>query len=648
MVTGFPEQRPGRDPNLSAVSSNGEGPTHAMSGRWKYGMAVFAITFAVFSTGLDHEFLNWDDGGLVAGATEIRSLNADSVYRIISTFLNSNYTPLERLSYALDYRVWGMDPFGFCLTNILLHSLNSALVFILALQLLAQAFPDRGAATADHGAVRCWSAACAALAFGIHPLRVESVTWIAERRDVLSLFWLLVTVLLHLRAIAAPEGFSRRSWLRMGSWLAFVCSVLSKAAGVTLPVVLLLMDFYPLRRCSLGSPDRWWLVRCVVEKIPWFLLALVAGLVAVWGQSSRGAMIHPEVYPWAARGLNACVAIVFYAHHWLVPWPLYPVYPTAPRQVSLFEDPVFLSVGLVCLLGWGSLRIARSRPGVCVVWWSYFVMILPFTGLLQAGNPFAADRYTYLATIPFCLLVGGMLYEFFVAHGLRMARAALAWTLLALAGWSVLTLRQIPVWQNSLVFWPHVLGGAPNEFNPLNNYSTALMGAHQPYLACVMARETTRAKPRWDVGWHNLGVALSVTGRGEAAVSALRRALGLNPSAADTHLALAKVLFRQGDAMGARQHAFASLRNQVTTDGFITLALVLHGSGEPGLARKYLAAAILAGDSDGWLVWAEILAGEGRLEEAQSLLNTGYQKTRDPRFLELKSRLAGPRGVEKR
>jgi len=663
------------------------------------GLLVFAVTFALFSPGLSHDFLNWDDTGLVVNAREIQSLKMDAIVRMFSSYCASNYTPLERLSYAIDYQLWGMEASGFCLTNILLHSINTFLLFLLAFQIFSRAFADPHSRIASHctGNTRlCLAAGCAALAFGIHPLRVESVTWIAERRDVLSLFWCLLCVLFYLKWVEAPTGSSGRSWLGLTTWIFFACSLLSKAVGVTLPLVLLLLDFYPLRRFAFSRGSlarifhhsqkmisRCWmgirgrgaiycarvggggrnelrpyekiyeicrpgpLGRCILEKIPYVALSLAAGWVAILGQSHRGAVISMDAYPWSARIPNAFVAIAFYAHKWVFPFPLHPIYSKAPRDTSFFEPDVLLSMMLMVLISAWSISSIRRRPGLVVAWWSYVIMIMPFTGLLQVGNPFAADRYTYFSMIPFAILMGSGLCHL-PGHASsvagmaipKMARGLIIGVVsIALGGWGVLTVRQIDIWRDSLVFWPYVQQEVPNEFNPLNNYSTTLIKHGDYFLAYVMLRETTRLRPRWDVGWYNYGIASTLTGREEQAIRAFRQNLRLNPWAGDAHLALGNLLFIKHEIMEARRHYFASLQDQMTADCLTHLAMALYETRQPELAIKYLSWAAMERHPRAYLVWARILMSQSQTTEAISILRLGYDMTHDPEIRDLHTKL---------
>ncbi len=611
---------------------------------------VFAITFCLFSPALEYDFVNWDDPFLVIDNAQIRGLGMDSVVGMFSSLCTSNYTPLERLSYAVDYCVWGMNPWGFHFTNILLHAFNAVLVYILAWRIFSIAFLGVWGLEERKNPKGDWrktlSVSCAALAFAIHPLRVESVVWISERRDVLSLFFLLLCTLLYLRTCLSSVNATQVTWKqsrdRIITWFLFVCALLSKANGVMLPLVFLLLDFYPLKRFSLSREEFRSFSKCLLEKIPYLIVSLVMGGVAIWAQSQRGAMVSLENYHWSDRLVNACVALVFYVQKWVFPWPLFPLYASFSRKVSFFNPAVFLSAIWVSLVSIYVTWIARRKAEVTVVWWSYVMMILPFTGLLQAGNQSAADRYTYLSTIPFALLLGAslnslLMMSFSKGKGIRMIGIGFCGVLLC--GWAFLTARQIPIWQNPISLWEYAIQEVPHEFLALNNYSTALIGSGKFYLATVTSRVTTRVRPYWDVGWYNHGIALSLSGRSEEAIRVLQRALQLNPGAGETHLTLGNLLFLKGDVIEARRHYFASLQDQWTTKQLTNLAIALHATKQSQLALKYLCWAVLEKDPQAYVIWAKILVSQARIEEARALLRLGYRSTHDPAIHELELKL---------
>lgn len=639
---------------------------------------VLIVTFAVFAPSLGHEFLNWDDDHLVVENAGIRQLNPEGVTVLFTSYCVGNYTPLERLSLALDFRLWGMEPWGFHFTNNLLHALNTALFFILALRIFTCAFgTERSPA-----AIR-WSAAIAALAFALHPLRVESVVWISERRDVLALFFLLLCVLCHWESVVSDNP-GKRSLCRMGAWMLFLASLLSKASGVTLPVVLLLLDFYPLSRFGFSSMKggrgenepsaprgvtrpTFGLFCCVREKIPFFVLSLIFGLIAIRGQTGRGTMLSLDVYPWASRLANSFAAVVFYVEKWILPFHLDPIYPPAPHNASLVAWPWIGCAAWVVLVTWFVTWRARKHPAPAVAWWSYLVMILPFTGVLQAGTQGAADRYTLLATIPFALVLGAAVRNAGQvtppgastvepddtskpgkpASNTAPTPRGVTWpatippapaVFILLLVWTGLTFQQMSYWKDSLTFWECVLTHNPHGFNPLNSNGAALMADGRPCQARVMFREVTRWNPRWSVGWQNLGMADARTRREDQAVAMFEKALaldvGMGAICGDAHFALADIAMKRQRFDAARRHLFMAVQDGYTAERLRNLGLALEGTGQTRLALKYVARAAQQGDVMAFVMGVGILERHGRYAEALSWLEHGYGQTRDRQLLD--------------
>src|SRR6266850_2866730 len=245
---------------------------------------VALITFVVFSPALRNGFVNWDDFETIVENQNFRGFTWSHLRWMFTTFHLGHYQPLSWLTFSLDYLLWGVEPFGYHLTNILLHSANALLFYFVTRRLLAIAAPISNAV------VLHLAAGFSALIFAIHPLRVESVAWATERRDVLSGFFLLLTVLSYLKAVG-PE-MSRTGW---GRWIAvsavlYVLSLLSKASGMTLPLVLVVLDVYPLRRLG-GGVGKWFgggVRRVWLEKLPFFIAAVATGAVALTAQQRAG------------------------------------------------------------------------------------------------------------------------------------------------------------------------------------------------------------------------------------------------------------------------------------------------------------------------------------------------------------------------
>ena len=429
-------------------------------------------------------------------------------------------------------------------------------------------------------------ATVAALLFAVHPLRVESVAWVTERRDVVSGVFSMLTLLAWLRAVEREPRARRWYWVSVA---LFACALLSKALIVPLPVVLLVLDVYPLRR--LGGAQGWWSPgarRVYAEKAPFAVLAAVAAVIAFVAIVRLGNMAPLERLGLPERLAVSVFGLAFYLWKTLLPVGLSPLYGF-PARVDLAAPRYLLSfavVGLVSLLA----VVARHRaPWLAAAWIVYVVTLLPVVGILQNGPQIAADRYTYLACLPWALLIGGA-----VAVALRRAarkgrEAALALavaTVLLVVGLEGLTVNQIAAWRDSLTLWRHAVRVDPSNALAHNNLGAALLEAGRPDEAIdafknavdwlplslresranvffklgtllqqqgdldgaeLRYRETLALDPNHALAWNNLGVVLALRGKFDEALQAFRNSLAAIPDyaeACDNARRAAKILGR--------------------------------------------------------------------------------------------------------
>src|SRR5881396_482688 len=291
--------------------------------RWLVPLLVVLCTLAAFLPTLQNHFVNWDDDKNFLDNPYYRGLAWTQLRWMWTTHLG-HYIPLTWMTFGLDYLLWGMNPLGYHLTNLLLHSANGVVFFFVVCRILARALPG----LSERGHALAVSAGVAALVFAIHPLRVESVAWVTERRDVLSGLFYLVAILLYLRAC---EGMARgRGWY----WLSvavFVCALLSKSMVVNLPIVLLILDVYPLRR--LGGFVGWWCGparRVYVEKIPFVFLAAAASAVALMAQLSVHTVTSLAQLSVPGRLAVSAYGLSFYLWKTVAPMNLSPLYELPP------------------------------------------------------------------------------------------------------------------------------------------------------------------------------------------------------------------------------------------------------------------------------------------------------------------------------
>lgn len=495
---------------------------------WLPPLIVACVCFLCLLPSLGNGFVNWDDEVNFLLNPHYRGLSGSHL-RWMFTHTAGHYIPITWMTLGADHVLWGMDPRGYHLTSLLWHTANALLFYFLALRLLRRALPDAPKLR--------WGAAAAALFFAIHPLRVESVAWVTERRDVVSAFFFLLSVLFYLRM---AEGPARRRWWVL-SVACFALSLLSKTMGMALPFVLLLLDAYPLRRLQGWRP---W-----IEKIPFFVLALAGAAVTAVTQGNVGAFL--DEYCIADRINQPGYRICFYIWKTAAPLALWPLYPFTPGSGLL--EPRFA----ICLVAAASAtfllwRGRRRWPAGIAAWLSFIVLIAPVIGVLQAGPHFAADRYTYLACLPFALLVGGGVLK-------RPWGAALAGVLLV--GLGLLTVRQTRIWKDSIALWSHVIEHDPS--NATAYYNRALAREAQRDFAGAAAdyTEAVRYNPRHDTAYLNRGNVRLSLGDPQGAQDDYTRAIQVDSrGGAAGYFNRGNLKFQMGDKRGAVEDYTEALR----------------------------------------------------------------------------------------
>lgn len=437
---------------------------------------IFAGAFAAFAPAIGGGFLNWDDTENFVANPHYRGLDLATLRWIFTAVHMGHYIPVTWLTFAGDHLLWGMDPRGYHLTSVLVHALNAVLVYLVAARLIGAV--STPLTPPSETAVRL-GAGLAALLWALHPLRVESVAWITERRDVVSGCFALVAVLIYVRAAgrAGPDGRLHRGlyWAAVG---AFLLAAFAKSIVVGLPLILLVLDVYPLRRLPFPSgalrTGPWWrsaLRLAVVEKLPFLAVAgLAAGsMLAIgfrWGiLAPLGAETLPE------RLALTVHSLVFYLGKTLWPWPLSPLY-TLYRPVSPLATRYLLATLLVVGLTVTVWALRRRWPAGLAAWIVYAAALLPASGIFPNGPQLAADRYSYLPGVAWAVLGGAAVPWAWRARrdgrlGGPVARAAGAGALVLLLGLTVLTERQITIWRDSVTLWRHAAWADPDSDVPI-------------------------------------------------------------------------------------------------------------------------------------------------------------------------------------
>ncbi len=530
------------------------------------------VTGLTFLPSLRNGFV-WDDLSNLVNNPAYRGIGWAQLRWMATSVHMGHYIPLTRLTFALDYTVWGMDPVGYHLTNVLLHAVNAALFYLVALRLLTWA-------TALSGAPGRLGALVAALFFALHPLRAESVAWVTERRDVLAGGWFLVTVLTYLRACETTGA--RRRWSLAASVVAHFLALASKSIVMTVPVVLFLLDVYPLRRLP-GGPPAWWRrsVRGVwVEKLPYALLSLGAAIVASYAQLIVKSL---GTYPWSARVAIASYGLAFYLVKTVLPLRLSPLYevpvPLDPLELR-FLGSLLGVIGITVTL----VLLRRRWPAGLAAWIYYVVMLAPVTGLVvRAGFQLAADRYSYLGCLGWAVLIGAGVGAIARGRERGVVRPSLArlfgWAVAGgLVGLAALTWRQVEVWHDEERLWSHAVAVTPRCALCHNNLGAALAQRGAPASALPHFEQAVAVRPDRIEVRDSLGLVLAELGRFPEAIVRYQEVLAQRPTAIETRMHLAAALlqsWRAGEAIEQLERVLAQNPEA--------------GSARLGLIRAYLA-----------------------------------------------------------
>jgi protein O-mannosyl-transferase len=513
-------------------------------------LCLASITWIAFGQTLGHEFLNLDDPEYVLENPQVREgLTLHGVAWAFSHKVAGNWHPLTMMTHMVDCQLYGLKATGHHFNNVLLHTVAAVLLFLVLQQMT--------------GAL--WPSAFVAAVFAIHPLRVESVAWIAERKDVLSGVFFMLTLAAYLRHVRKP---SFASYLLVA--VVFALGLMSKPMLVTLPFVLLLLDYWPLHRFAVQASENndvkslHWLDRqsipgkLIWEKIPLLLLSVIScGIVLIIQEE---AMSSIELIPFWVRVYNALVSCVIYICQMFWPAKLALFYPYPSGAVSGWA--LVFAVAILLIVTYSAWALRKHGPYLITGWLWYLIMLLPVIGLVQVGAQARADRYTYLPQIGLYLTATWAIMD--LSASWRHRREILG--ILAIAVIMVLTWRariQTLYWKNSESIWTRTLAVTSNNAFAHQSLGYVLLKDGQVDDAISHLQEALKIWPDFRGGrtnpenarvHDNLGIAFSAKGLVGEAISHYQRALQLRPDYADVHGRLASALWRQGEIDQAIAH----------------------------------------------------------------------------------------------
>jgi len=533
-----------------------------MRDRLVIAVALAAVTLLVYWPVGTCGFISFDDPTYVTNNPHVlEGVSREGVWWAFTATYAGNWHPLTWLSHMLDGQLYGIDPRGHHFSSLAIHTANVLLLFLLLTRMTG--------AVGRSGFV--------AALFALHPLHVESVAWVAERKDVLSAFFWFLTMLLYAGYVAKP-GIARY----LSVVLAFAAGLMAKPMLVTLPCVLLLMDYWPLGRFRRGAGRESSIRRAVLEKIPLFALAAVSSGITLYAQQQGEAVMSLERMPVTFRIVNALVGWVSYIGKMCWPHDQAIIYPLDPAMPAWWGIAAGVGLTAVTFLAW---RDAERRPYLIVGWLWFIGTLVPVIGLVQVGSQALADRYSYIPFVGLFIMAAYGVPD--LVERWRLPRHVLTGgAFIILAVCALATRHQLGYWRDSYTLFRHAvsvtgdnylaqneLGVAlakqgnydeaflhfqesirisPTYVNPYYNWGVALMELGRPGEAIGLLGEAVRLKPDFIGAYNNLGVALFKTGRVDEAIRSFSEALRLDPGNANARENLATCLQMRGTALPGR------------------------------------------------------------------------------------------------
>ena len=594
---------------------------------------LVGVVWIAFGQTLHHEFVNYDDDSYVyANPRIINGLTPGNVQWAFTHVHAANWHPLTTISHMLDCQLYGLPPFGHHLTNILFHAAAAILLFFALRQLTihGRVRPPGAPKTADASTVRSyqvWASAFVAALFAVHPLRVESVAWVAERKDVLSGVFFMLTLLAYARYARGDRfALGRYITVLVFSALGLMC----KPTLVTLPFVLLLLDYWPLRRTeksdARGHRRMAW-SPLIVEKIPLFVLSAASCVATILAQKEAFAPIR--AVPLQERLANAVVAYVEYMGQAIYPAHLAVLYPYPEAGLSIAEVVFALLVLVTISVIFFVWR--KTYPFALIGWLWFLGMLVPMIGIVQVGSQPMADRYTYLPQIGLYILTTWGAIELFKSW--RHKREVLAVVALLIVG-ALITRSyfQSAYWRDSETLWRHTVDVTSRNYIAENNLAGTLLERGQFNEAIADYREALEIKPDVAQVQSNLGNALVQQGEVEEAIVHLQKALQIDPTYAEAYNYMGNAAIKKGQAAEAIVYYQKAVQlNTSYADAYNNLGVAFLRSGhvDQAIADYKKAVAINPGSAEMQYNLGNALAQKGNWADAIACYQAALSTERD-------------------
>ncbi len=558
-------------------------------------LLVAGAAFVTFLPALDADFVNWDDDKLFLTNSHYRGLSWSHLEWMFTTTKMGHWQPLSWVTLGVNYKLYGMETRGYHLSNILLHAGCALTFYFLALRLLTLSIGPRNQLSGAHLRI---AAAAAALFFAVHPLRVESVAWVTERRDLLSGLFFIMTTAAYLKSRTVER--QRLLWY-LAAVAVFILSVLSKAWGMTIPAILIVLDFYPLRR--LRGRVRDWFARPALliwlEKVPFVVIAALTAWKAINAQAGQLITVKSLAeHSLVCRAAQVGYGAAFYVWKTLLPLDLIPLYEL-PYRMNPWEPRFVLGAGAVVLAAGVLLALRRRWTAGLALAVCYLAIYSPVSGIAQSGPQLVKDSYSYLCCLSWAVLVGGLSIWCFR----RWGAGAFAGAGCALALWigvlGLLSWRQTGIWHDSKTLWTHTLSIDDNCAMAHNNLAVLLRKEDKFEDASRHYRRSLEIKPDDAHTNYNLGNCLKALGQYPEAIECYKNAIDFYKTATENrtehyqaHLNLANTYRTLKRIPEAVEHHMVAARYRRDAELYELVARELRTVGRLQEAEKYFRKAL--------------------------------------------------------
>ncbi|MBM4305647.1 MAG: tetratricopeptide repeat protein [Deltaproteobacteria bacterium] len=527
---------------------------------------LILITLAAYWKVQHNDFINLDDNLYITDNPYIKKgWTTDNLLWAFTNAHACHWHPMTWLSHMLDVELFGLHPGGHHMVSLIFHVVNSLLLFFLFQKMTGEV----------------WKCALIAGLFALHPLRVESIAWAAERKDVLSVFFFFLTIYTYLHYI---EKIKFRRYLL--TLLSFAMALMSKPMVVTLPFVLLLLDYWPLGRFQSKKKERWHpMIQLTIEKIPFFLFTFVMSIFTVVNHLQGGAVTPFDKLPFSIRIGNAFISYIRYIWKMLCPNELAVFYPH-PIHLPLWE--VIGAILLIIFITIVVIAFRREHPYLAIGWFWYLGTLIPVIGLVQAGTQAMADRFTYIPMVGLFLMISFGIPNIFMRRGftriILIPSGIFIFLILA-----ILSAIQVGRWQNSVTLFTHTLNVTSNNYLIHNNLGVTLMRQGKYPEALFHLKKAMEIKPNYADAYHNLGTLLLLQGNEKEALDHFTLALEYNPKKAETHSSIGGILAKQEKFKEALFHFSEAVRlNKEDGEAHYNLGTILLQQGKTQEGVYYL------------------------------------------------------------